>query len=361
AGRGSAGGAVPRCGVRGGPSRQRIALGAVRGRRDRTLAAGRAPRTRARGRTDRTHRPPRPVRAARFPQDRGRRRHLPFPRLRHGDPRRRSGRVRRLRPRHRRRIPRPRARLAVPDQPAPLPQVAAGQATHLPQRLLPRAPGRARPRQPATGDHRQALSSRLRSGGGVGARRCPASSSASRKAGVAGVARRHDRAMIGPRAKLLLNLRHVPDDEADDVRALLEAVRIDYYETRAGPFGISAGGIWVRDDDDVPDAEADEVPALPEAVRIDYYEPRPGPFGISAGGIWVRDDDDVPEAKRRMADYQRERAVRVRAEHAQARREGTAETFSDLLRAQPLRVLVIVVAIALLLGLMALPAYLIGR
>ncbi|WP_202842756.1 DUF6164 family protein [Luteimonas saliphila] len=120
-------------------------------------------------------------------------------------------------------------------------------------------------------------------------------------------------------AKLLLNLRHVPDDEADDVRALLEAARIDYYETR------------------------------------------PGPLGISAGGIWVRSDDDVPEAKRRMAEYQRERALRVRAEHAQARREGTAETFSDLVRAQPLRVLVIVVAIALLLGLMALPAYLIGR
>ncbi|TYT25203.1 hypothetical protein FZO89_02335 [Luteimonas viscosa] len=120
-------------------------------------------------------------------------------------------------------------------------------------------------------------------------------------------------------AKLLLNLRHVPDDEADDVRALLAAARIDFYETR------------------------------------------PGPLGISAGGIWVRNDDDVPEAKRRMADYQRERVVRVRAEHAQARREGTAETFADLVRAQPLRVLVIVVAIALLLGLMALPAYLIGR
>ena len=125
--------------------------------------------------------------------------------------------------------------------------------------------------------------------------------------------------MIAAMAKLLLNLRHVPDDEADDVRAFLDAARIEHYETR------------------------------------------PGPFGISAGGIWVRNDADVPEAKRRMAEYQRQRAERVRSEHAQAVRDGTAETFSDIARANPLRVALIVVAIALLLGLMALPAILIGR
>ena len=120
-------------------------------------------------------------------------------------------------------------------------------------------------------------------------------------------------------AKLLLNLRHVPDDEADEVRALLDAARIGYYETR------------------------------------------PGPFGISAGGIWIRDDDDYVAAKQHMARYQRERAERVRAEHARAKAEGTAETFADIARAQPLRVALIVVAIALLLGLMALPAILISR
>jgi hypothetical protein len=120
-------------------------------------------------------------------------------------------------------------------------------------------------------------------------------------------------------AKLLLNLRHVPDDEADDVRAFLRAARIEHYETR------------------------------------------PGPFGISAGGIWVREDSDVPEAKRLMADYQRERAQRVRAEHARAQREGTAETFADVARAQPLRVVLSILAVLLLIGLMALPAILIGR
>ena len=119
-------------------------------------------------------------------------------------------------------------------------------------------------------------------------------------------------------AKLLLNLRNVPDDEAADVRAFLDAARIAHYDTR------------------------------------------PSPFGISAGGSWVRDDEDVARARALMADYQRERAQRVREAHAQAVREGRAETFAGLFRAQPLRVLAILLAIALLLGLVALPALLIG-
>jgi hypothetical protein len=120
-------------------------------------------------------------------------------------------------------------------------------------------------------------------------------------------------------SKLLMNLRHVPDDEADDVRRFLDSAGIGYYETH------------------------------------------PSPWGISAGGIWIRDDGDVAEAKRLMAEYQREREARARAERAHAQRNGTAETFADVLRTQPLRVALIAIAIALLLTLMALPALLLRR
>ena len=120
-------------------------------------------------------------------------------------------------------------------------------------------------------------------------------------------------------SKLLLNLRNVPDDEADDVRGFLDAAGIAHYETR------------------------------------------PSLFGISAGGIWVKHDADVAEAKRLMATYQGERQRRVRAEHERARRDGTAETFADIVREQPMRVVLTGVAIVLLLGLMALPAWLLSR
>ncbi|MBI5441365.1 MAG: hypothetical protein HY900_09165, partial [Deltaproteobacteria bacterium] len=41
-----------------------------------------------------------------------------------------------------------------------------------------------------------------------------------------------------------LNLRNVPADEADEVRDLLRANAIDFYETQPSPWGISSGGLW---------------------------------------------------------------------------------------------------------------------
>lgn len=120
-------------------------------------------------------------------------------------------------------------------------------------------------------------------------------------------------------AKLLLNLRNVPDDEADEVRAMLDANRIAWYETR------------------------------------------PGLFGISLGAIWVKHDSDIDQAKRLMSVYQEGRQAKMRAAHEAAVRDGTAETFATLLRERPGWVLVRVVGIILLLALMGLPAYLISR
>ena len=120
-------------------------------------------------------------------------------------------------------------------------------------------------------------------------------------------------------AKLLLNLRHVPDDEADDVRTLLDANGIAYYETR------------------------------------------PGPWNISVGGIWIKDDADLVEARRLMAGYQEQRGARARAEYAASVRDGTAGTFRSQLRAEPARVLLAVLGIVLALALVALPILLLGR
>lgn len=117
-------------------------------------------------------------------------------------------------------------------------------------------------------------------------------------------------------AKLLLNLRHVPEDEADDVRAMLTDSRIAFYETK------------------------------------------PSAWGISAGGIFVTEDSDVAEAKRLMADYQGRRSTRARAEYEAAQRDGTAETFWSVLRAEPGRVALVGLAIVFLLALVALPVLL---
>ncbi len=114
-------------------------------------------------------------------------------------------------------------------------------------------------------------------------------------------------------AKLLLNLRHVPDDEAEEVREMLDAAEIEYYETP------------------------------------------PNRWGITVGGIWVRDEDDMPRARSLMADYQQERQARALEEREARRREGREESFWGWLSEQPVRVVASLLGAAFIVYLMLLP------
>lgn len=55
-------------------------------------------------------------------------------------------------------------------------------------------------------------------------------------------------------AKLLFHLNSVDEEEANDVRTLLESASIPYYETHAGKWGISVAAIWVSNDEDFEQA-----------------------------------------------------------------------------------------------------------
>jgi len=94
-------------------------------------------------------------------------------------------------------------------------------------------------------------------------------------------------------AVLIFKLRGVPDDEAEDVRALLAEHHIDFYETNAGNWGISMPAIWLRDD---------------------LYQER---------------------AKALIATYQEERYIRVRAEYEQLKKEGKQRKIKDLFQESP--------------------------
>ncbi len=121
-------------------------------------------------------------------------------------------------------------------------------------------------------------------------------------------------------SKLLLNLRMATDDEAADIRALLDGHDVDWYETQ------------------------------------------PGFWGISAGAIWLRDLERAGEVKRLLDAYQKQRVVRVRAELEAERREGRAPTFIGELRTHPGRMLVQLLAVVLLIVLtIALPFVLLSK
>ena len=57
-------------------------------------------------------------------------------------------------------------------------------------------------------------------------------------------------------SRLLLKLRHAPEDEIQEIRSLLQEHRIDFYETQSGPWGISAPGIWLNDEQQYDRARA---------------------------------------------------------------------------------------------------------
>lgn len=86
----------------------------------------------------------------------------------------------------------------------------------------------------------------------------------------------------------LMNLRHVPDDEADEIRALFEDHEIPFYETPPSRWGISMGGFWVHDN-----AEAVRAKALLEQYQTERLEQQRARYqeDLAAGrtgGLWWR-------------------------------------------------------------------------
>lgn len=119
-------------------------------------------------------------------------------------------------------------------------------------------------------------------------------------------------------AKLLFPLRHVPDDEADEVRALLSGHGIDFYETPASA------------------------------------------FGISAGAIWLRDNTQWQVARQLIDEYQAQRYATQRQRHEELDRQGQRRTIVHAFRENPLRFVVYLALIAAVLYLSLKPFFALG-
>ena len=95
----------------------------------------------------------------------------------------------------------------------------------------------------------------------------------------------------------------------------------------------------------VPDDEAEEVRALLEKYRIDYYETTAGNWGISLPALWLQDETEEERAKELISEYQQERYIRVRGEYEQLKKEGKQRRFIDLFKENPNQFLMYIVFI----------------
>jgi hypothetical protein len=111
----------------------------------------------------------------------------------------------------------------------------------------------------------------------------------------------------------------------------------------------------------VPDDEADEVRALLREQAIDFYETPASKWGLGSGALWTRDAEAATRAKALLADYQRGRAERARSERAASLRDGTARTFLDVARQEPLRVFLVLLGVAFFVAVCALPWFALSR
>lgn len=89
----------------------------------------------------------------------------------------------------------------------------------------------------------------------------------------------------------------------------------------------------------VPDDEAEDVRALLTDNHIEFYETSAGNWNISMPAIWLQDDSQLQQAKALIDEYQTERTIQQREIYEQLKREGKHRTFWVLLWEEPLKVI----------------------
>ncbi len=99
----------------------------------------------------------------------------------------------------------------------------------------------------------------------------------------------------------------------------------------------------------VAEDEAEEVRRLLDEHHIDYYETDAGRFGISLAAIWLADGGEVERATQLLDDYQQARYQHAREAYEQRLRDGSQETHLQRLLRQPLRTLLYLLVIAVIL------------
>lgn len=105
----------------------------------------------------------------------------------------------------------------------------------------------------------------------------------------------------------------------------------------------------------VPDDEADEIRDLFDANNVAYYETPPSRWGISMGGFWVHDGDEAERARALLDDYQRQRFDRHRREYEDRMARGEVGGIWQMFLRHPLRTLAACVAIVVIIGFSLMP------
>lgn len=99
----------------------------------------------------------------------------------------------------------------------------------------------------------------------------------------------------------------------------------------------------------VPDEEAAEVRQILSDNALEFYETPAGKWGISAPALWLKTDEDYDKARQLFDDYQQRRFQEQREKYIQLKTEGRQRTFADVIKEDPLRFIVYLLLIGIIL------------
>ena len=110
----------------------------------------------------------------------------------------------------------------------------------------------------------------------------------------------------------------------------------------------------------VPDDEAAEIRALLAAHAIEFYETPAGRWGISAPAIWLKEGQSPQKAKALIEQYEHERFAMQRAAYERLKQEGRNKTLRDAFREDPVRFIVYLAIVAFVLYFSIKPFFSLG-
>ncbi|MDX2476455.1 MAG: DUF6164 family protein [Gammaproteobacteria bacterium] len=87
----------------------------------------------------------------------------------------------------------------------------------------------------------------------------------------------------------------------------------------------------------VPDDELEEICTLLDQHKISYYETPPGNWLISAGAIWLTNQEQLVPARALLDEYQQQRLTKAREEYTQHQLTGEEPGVIDRIKENPVR------------------------
>ncbi len=105
----------------------------------------------------------------------------------------------------------------------------------------------------------------------------------------------------------------------------------------------------------VPEDEYEEVCALLIEHDIHFYETKVGFWGIGMAGLWLRDDQQLEQAQQLLSEYMVKRQVKAKEAYEESIREGTNRTLLSTFKQQPVTLLFYLLALVVVLGLTVWP------